>query len=143
MSYENLFPYARSFLGTPYIWGGNSHAGIDCSGLCIEILKAAGIVEGKYDSNAQGLYKDLVMQKKANENPQPYSGSLVFFGASANNITHVGFCVSADLMIEAGGGDSSCTTAEIAFKKSAFVKLRPIRHRQDIVAFLQPKYLWS
>ncbi len=40
---EDYVETAKKFIGTPYIWGGNSSAGIDCSGLVQTSLRLAGI----------------------------------------------------------------------------------------------------
>ena len=46
---------AQTFLGTPYLWGGNSRAGLDCSGLVQAAFAACGIaVPGGYGSAAGG-----------------------------------------------------------------------------------------
>jgi cell wall-associated NlpC family hydrolase len=40
---QKLKTSIRSYLGTPYQWGGNSHRGMDCSGLVVEVFKEQGI----------------------------------------------------------------------------------------------------
>lgn len=82
---------AELFLGTPYLWGGNSRAGIDCSGL----VQAALIACGKpcpADSDQQRsvgveLSQDAPLQR----------GDLLFWKG------HVAMAVDADRLIHANG----------------------------------------
>lgn len=130
--------YALSFLQKPYIWGGDDFLGVDCSGLCVEILKAAGVFVGD-DMNAQALWNHY---GKLPARPVDF-GALLFFGKSAAEITHVTFALSSTHYLGAEGGRSTTTSVEQAAKDNAFVKVRPIAYRGKPVAVAFPPYPWE
>lgn len=71
-------------LGLPYLWGGTSEAGLDCSGLVHLTYREAGVI----------VPRDADAQAKAAQPVEPgaeRAGDLYFFGPSADAITHVGF----------------------------------------------------
>lgn len=127
---------ALSFLHVPYKWGGDDPSGIDCSGLVQEILASVGI-DPPGDQNAQALYNHF--ERNGSWNSYGF-GALAFFGESALKITHVGFCLDTNLMIEAGGGGSKTNTPQDAIAQNAFVRVRPIKRRKDLVAVIKPRY---
>lgn len=136
-----LMLYMSRFVGLPYIWGGQNYlVGYDCSGLAIEYLIAAGKWPANKDTTAQGLYDHFFLDGANERDPdQSEFGDLAFFGvANKENIkiTHVGICVGDGMMLEAGGGGSSCKTREDAVKRNAWVRTRPIVSRRDLVGVL-------
>ncbi len=136
-----LYEYAMRMLGIPYRWGGDDLIdGLDCSGLVIELLQSQGILPHRYDNTSQGLYQDLI--KGGARVATPDFGVLAFFGKQQGMITHVSFCLSKTLMIEASGGDKTVVDKRTASDKNAYVKIRPIQVRSDAVAFLLPAYEW-
>lgn len=131
-----LYDYAMKFVGLPYRWGGDDPvAGFDCSGLVIELLQAVGVLPKWFDTTADGLMK----HEKIAPLRDPKFGALVFFGRKSR-ATHVGFCLNSHLMIEAGGGGSKTNTEDDAIKQNAYVRIRPIKSRSDIVAYGWPEY---
>ena len=87
--------FAEAQLGTPYLWGGTGSGGFDCSGLAQAAYQAAGI---QLPRVAQAQY-DLGPPVPAGRPLEP--GDLVFFGADAAHVDHVGIVVGAGEMIDA------------------------------------------
>ena len=116
----------------PYYWGGDDPMqGFDCSGTVVEGLKGVGILPKVGDWAARNLAKMFP------EVYAPKKGCLVFFGAP-DDITHVGICLDSKLMIEAGGGGRDTKDLETAIQRNAFIRMRPIKSRSDIVKFVDP-----
>ena len=134
----SLSEYLKNFIGRPYVWGGDGSGrcggGFDCSGLVLEGLWATGVLPQK-DMTAQGIH-DAILDKSGHVVPRPYisADDLLFFGKDVNHITHVAVALDLDLMIEAGGGGSKCTTPSAS---TGMVRIRPIAARKDLIAVLR------
>jgi hypothetical protein len=94
---EALEITAKSFLNTPYLWGGRTHFGIDCSGFTQSVFKLHGI-ELKRDAwmqAEQGQIVDFLAEAKL--------GDLAFFDNAEGRITHVGIMLNNEQIIHASG----------------------------------------
>ena len=84
---EKMVEIAKKCLGVPYVWGGESMRGFDCSGLVYYVLKNLGYSPNR---TASTQYKMGTYVAKADLQP----GDLVFFaGTSKAGISHVGIYV--------------------------------------------------
>ena len=118
---------AKKYLGTPYVWGGESmsEGGFDCSGFAYNVLNDSGIKVCR--DTAQGYYTTF---KKYEVAKSPiYSGDLLFFGKSKNNITHVAIAVSSTEMIESIGGKKNTKN-----NKGKGISISKITRRKDLIA---------
>lgn len=128
---------AFHYRGRPYIWMGDGSAkywgGVDCSGYIQLVLGVVGL-DPKGDQTAQALYNAY----KSKVTDAKTEGCMLFFGKSTSDIHHVAYCLSPAFMIEAGGGNSKCTTVAIANEMNACVKVSKISRRSDLVAVVNP-----
>lgn len=95
--YEFLKNAAMKYLNAPYMWGGKSSFGIDCSGFVQMVYKICGYMLLR-DSSQQINQGKAV---KALDQSKP--GDLAFFKNKEDKINHVGIILEQDKIIHASG----------------------------------------
>ena len=93
---DEIVATARRFLGVPYLWGGMTARGIDCSGFVSRVYHANGVVLPR-DADMQ--FEDPTAAPVAREALEP--GDLLFFGRDAQHISHVGLYVGGGRFLNA------------------------------------------
>ncbi|MDR3697498.1 C40 family peptidase [Mucilaginibacter sp.] len=94
---ENLLVTATSFLNAPYLWGGRTHFGIDCSGFTQAVFKLQGV----------NLLRDASMQAEHGYTVTSLNdtrlGDLAFFDNTEGKVVHVGIMLNNEKIIHASG----------------------------------------
>ena len=88
LSIPESIELAKRFLGIPYLWGGTSSFGFDCSGFTQMLVRARGFNMPR-DADQQAAWTGVVAVERKDLQP----GDLLFFGSSARDITHTGMFI--------------------------------------------------
>ena len=89
-----VLDYAAKFLGVPYVYGGSTPSGFDCSGFTSYVYKNTvcsieRVAQAQFDTTTRVSRDELL------------PGDLVFFGSSTSSISHVGIYVGSNQFIHA------------------------------------------
>ncbi|HUF89013.1 MAG TPA: C40 family peptidase, partial [Gemmatimonadota bacterium] len=90
---EDLIATAEAFLGVPYLWGGTTALGMDCSGYVQQVYRLNGIRLAR-DADQQAMEGRPVEEARA--------GDLLFFGDA--RVTHVGLSTGDGMFFHAPQG---------------------------------------
>lgn len=94
---SSIIEFAMSYKNAPYLWGGKSPFGIDCSGFVQVVFMMHGI----------HLPRDAAQQAKTGENvsllDEAHPGDLIFFDNEEGAIVHVGILLENRNILHASG----------------------------------------
>jgi cell wall-associated NlpC family hydrolase len=96
LSIPESIELSKRFLGLPYLWGGTSSFGFDCSGFTQMLLRARGFNMPR-DADQQAAWGGLIPIDRKDLQP----GDLLFFGSSPRNITHTAMYIGDGQFIQA------------------------------------------
>ena len=94
---RKILEYAFMYLNSPYLWGGKSPFGIDCSGFTQMVYKLSNVIipRDAYQQAELGTSYSFVEEAQA--------GDLAFFDNEAGKIVHVGIVMGNGQIIHASG----------------------------------------
>lgn len=112
--YASIINIAPGLIGTPYIFGGKTPAGFDCSGFIHYVHNLAGLPITRKSS--EDYYKD------AEKVLTPQAGDLVFFKDTyKTGISHMGIYVGNQQFIHAGSKGVEITKLDNAYWQKHFI----------------------
>lgn len=104
---------AKKYIGVPYVWGGSTPAGFDCSGLVNYVFNKVGV-------SVPRTVATLWAGEKPVSAPNP--GDLVFFDINqTGTATHVGIYTGDNKFIHAGSTGVSISDMSLTYWKTRYM----------------------
>jgi cell wall-associated NlpC family hydrolase len=125
-SMDSMSDYLMHFIGTKYQYGGELPGPVDCGALIKEGLRSVGFIPNNIDMNSQMIY-DWAINREGTHSIKT-KDSLIFYGKSSSDISHIAMFINNYQVIEASGGNTF-----------GMVRIRPYTYRDDIVGILRLK----
>lgn len=94
---EDIAENAKTFLGSPYLWGGKTFMGIDCSGLVQNAFRMSGIFLPRDSGQQASMGETLNLIHEAE------AGDIAFFDNEEGIINHTGIVIEDQQIIHSSG----------------------------------------
>ncbi|MDQ3023707.1 MAG: SH3 domain-containing protein [bacterium] len=126
---NRLIERARAMMGTPYVWGGESDNGVDCSGLIYKVLCDEGVEAKCLPRRASEQMAQLGLSV---EKEELAAGDLVFFTTYKDGASHVGIYLGDGDFIHASSAQHRVTVSNLSegYYRKRFVGARRITEEQ-------------
>jgi LysM repeat protein len=90
---DALIAEGKKYLGVPYVWGGITPAGFDCSGFLDYVYKTQGIILQRTVAAIWDSTKSV---------PSPQKGDIVFYATTSSGPSHAGIYLGDNKFLHAG-----------------------------------------
>jgi gamma-D-glutamyl-L-lysine dipeptidyl-peptidase len=122
LSINETITLAKRFLGLPYLWGGVSSFGFDCSGFTQMLCRHRGVLLPR-DARVQAAWDGMTPVGRGALQP----GDLLYFGPSSHKITHAGVYLGEGEMIHATSPYIQISRVEDETRKRGFMTARRLK----------------
>jgi cell wall-associated NlpC family hydrolase len=130
---QRMVQEAETYLGVTYVWGGNTRAGIDCSGFVKAVYAANGIVLPRVSGDQAAVGYDVPHNVAAGDWQQWAPGDRLYFACHHPRIDHTGMYIGNGLFIHASVGHNNQVAIDRVDNAYYSAHLVAVRRSQELL----------